>query len=551
MLKDNSSQAFDQMRTEQKRPRFSVLIPTRDRPEYVRNALESVLNQSFGDFEVVVCDNFKERSCKASVSIFADPRVRYIQPPTPLAMHDNWEFAIDEARGDFVIILIDKTILRLTALERLQAATQSHPAEIYSWTSDAYYLTDEAAGDVGRGFVVPVRDTGEPFYVDSREEIEARLSFQKRIGSEGAPYNYGKICFGAYCRELIARIKSRFGAVCPPISPDYTSKTVALLSTERMVDLGGSYQFHLITTISNGMMFANSAVHARRFLQQGGITEKDFASFPIPNVFCSLHNICAYDLRFVGEDHAKKSLNLAALYVEVERDLELVNEWASEAEKAEIHGHMRRFFESGPASLRERIIEEKHRVYVETHALREKQLADREMVVKNREDYTLYRENSALARENAILKRERAALCYEAELQARADGIAQREQVIAYRETLLRRVYDELGWVVLSYRLARRAKRFLLRQEVAVDPVMPAAYLPAKVPAPPDQRTEPAASPGQEDVESAPAEPWPMQSGFPVFGSTISALRYAESGLYTFPVPVPPSTTPPLDGKVG
>jgi hypothetical protein len=521
------------------RPRFSVLIPTRDRPAYVRNALESVLNQSFGDFEVIICDNFKDHPCEAEVRTFDDPRIRYMRPPAPLAMHDNWEFAIDQARGDFVTILIDKTLLRLSALERLQAATQSHPADIYSWTSDAYYLTHEAEGDAGRGFIVPVRGEGEPFYVKCSDELAERLKFHKRIGTEGPGYNYGKICFSFYSRDLISRIKARFGKVCPLISADYTSKTLALCCTDRLVDVNKSLAVHLITTVSNGMMFANSSVHARRFLGQGGVTDRDFAAFPVPHVFCSVHNICAHDLRFAGDDGADSGLNLAAVYVEVERDLELVKEWASEGEKAEMYSHLRRFFETSPASLRNRILEEKRRVHAEMHAFREKQLDDREMLAKNREEFALYREN-------AMLEREAAALRHEAALQERSAVLTRREQVVAHREEFFRRVYDELGWVIWGYRLARRAKHFLLRQEAHVDPVMPSPYQSPGVSAPAELPTE---GPPREEARSEHVESWPTHSGFPVFNSTIAALRYAESALYTFPMPILPTVTPAPQGQ--
>jgi hypothetical protein len=453
-------------------PRFSVLIPTRDRPAYVRNALESVLKQSFGDFEVIVCDNFKERSCEAEVAAFSDPRIRYLRPPEPLAMHENWELAIDQARGDFVLILIDKTLLRLSALERLEAATHSHPADLYSWTADAYYLTDEAEGDVSCGYIVPVRGQGEPFYVDCAGEIAARVSFRQRLGTEGPAYAWGKICFGAYSRALIARIKTRFGKVCPLISPDYTSKTVALLSTDRLVDLNASYTVQLISSVSNGMLFSQDSGHARRFLAQGGFTEREFADLPIPHVFCSVHNICAYDWRMLDmvrpdEDYRQDSLDLAALYVQVERDLAAIRHWASDDERVAILGRMQAFLESAPVALRERIL-----------------------AFQIEAAETAPRENIASECETSVPEPR--------------DAATDSERLFA---PFLR-----------VYRLLSRVRGFLKLQQASV------------------------AECERPTITTAPSHgsgSGPVVNGYPAFGTTLSALRYAETDHYTYPVPKP------------
>ena len=52
---------------------------------------------------------------------------RYVRPDEPLAMHDNFERAVSEARGDYVAVVIDKTILHPSALEVADAALAAQP----------------------------------------------------------------------------------------------------------------------------------------------------------------------------------------------------------------------------------------------------------------------------------------------------------------------------------------------------------------------------------------------------------------------------------------
>ena len=59
-------------------PFFSIIIPTRNRSEYARDDIQSVLNQTATDFEIVVSDNDNPDSDATykTVSQFKDSRIR-------------------------------------------------------------------------------------------------------------------------------------------------------------------------------------------------------------------------------------------------------------------------------------------------------------------------------------------------------------------------------------------------------------------------------------------------------------------------------------------
>src|SRR5215203_5193076 len=97
-------------------PFVSIVVPTRNRPDFVRCALESIRNQTFADFEVIVVDNHTGVPCRAVFDSVADDRFRYVVPDRPLAMYENWELGYRLTTGDYVTVLIDKTVLRRRAL---------------------------------------------------------------------------------------------------------------------------------------------------------------------------------------------------------------------------------------------------------------------------------------------------------------------------------------------------------------------------------------------------------------------------------------------------
>ena len=72
------------------KPQLSIVIPTRNRSETLKSAIESCLIQQSQDLEVLVVDNASTPDTYAVVSAFDDPRIRYLRHDEPLAMTENW-----------------------------------------------------------------------------------------------------------------------------------------------------------------------------------------------------------------------------------------------------------------------------------------------------------------------------------------------------------------------------------------------------------------------------------------------------------------------------
>ena len=185
-------------------PRFSVVVPTRDRPDLLAFCLEAVAGQTFDDVEVVVCDNAVERPAREVFGRFAAPSWRYVRPDRPLPMHENFERACEAATGDHVAVVIDKTVLQPTAFEVADRALGAEPADIVTWGNDGYNPVDEAAS-VGRGRFIPAGTVAEPQLYDPKAELARRFANETRRGADPVHYVRGKIVFGSYSRQLLER----------------------------------------------------------------------------------------------------------------------------------------------------------------------------------------------------------------------------------------------------------------------------------------------------------------------------------------------------------
>lgn len=99
-------------------PLFSIVIPTYSRSNLFPLAVQSILRQTFEDFEVIVSDNWSTDDTPEVARQFTDPRVKYVRTPRHLVISDSWEFARLQAAGKLILMLSDDDVMVSTALER-------------------------------------------------------------------------------------------------------------------------------------------------------------------------------------------------------------------------------------------------------------------------------------------------------------------------------------------------------------------------------------------------------------------------------------------------
>jgi glycosyltransferase involved in cell wall biosynthesis len=88
-------------------PLVSVVIPTYNRPHYLRQALASVLAQTFADIEVIVQDNASSTDPGRIIAEFGDPRVILHRNRENVGLFRNIILGCSKARGRYIATLHD------------------------------------------------------------------------------------------------------------------------------------------------------------------------------------------------------------------------------------------------------------------------------------------------------------------------------------------------------------------------------------------------------------------------------------------------------------
>jgi glycosyltransferase involved in cell wall biosynthesis len=121
---------------------FSVVIPTRARPDTLRHALKTVVAQDDQDLEIIVHESGDDPATASVLAEFDDPRLRSFKTGKPVPMTENWERALRCATGEYVFFLGDDDGLLPQACTIVRRILERHSAELLSWQPAQYFWPD-------------------------------------------------------------------------------------------------------------------------------------------------------------------------------------------------------------------------------------------------------------------------------------------------------------------------------------------------------------------------------------------------------------------------
>ena len=198
-----------------KHPRFSIVIPTRERAETLHYTLLSCLDQDFEDYEIIVHDNCSSSETRATVERHQSTRIRYYRSETPLAMTDSWERALSFATGEYVSIIGDDDALLVHGLKTLDQFLTKHQAPLVRWNRASYHWPSHPYPAKRNSLKIPLGNRG--YWMPSREIIKRVANFELPFQTLPMLYN------SAVHRDLIEEMRRTHGRMFFSPVPDVAS----------------------------------------------------------------------------------------------------------------------------------------------------------------------------------------------------------------------------------------------------------------------------------------------------------------------------------------
>ena len=122
-------------------PTVSVVLPTHNRPLWLRTALGSVLEGDFQDLEVIVSNNGRLEHTRELAREIDDPRVRWIEQK-PSGMLEHFRAAMSLARGRYVAALYDDDWWHASFLATLVPRLEDDPKVVVAFADQTQVHAD-------------------------------------------------------------------------------------------------------------------------------------------------------------------------------------------------------------------------------------------------------------------------------------------------------------------------------------------------------------------------------------------------------------------------
>jgi glycosyltransferase involved in cell wall biosynthesis len=119
------------------KPNITAIICTYRRPKLLRRAIESILNQTYQDFQICVYDNASGDETAAVVAEFAekDSRIKYHCHPENIGLLKNYSYAMQQVNTPFFSFLADDDVVLPNFYTVALAGFEQAPTAFFSATS--------------------------------------------------------------------------------------------------------------------------------------------------------------------------------------------------------------------------------------------------------------------------------------------------------------------------------------------------------------------------------------------------------------------------------
>jgi len=145
-------------------------------------------------------------------------------------MHDHWEFATLQAKGEYVLVLTDRSVLKQGALAEIYRAICEYGTNAVPVCSWRWSLFDDERG-------VDLSVTGETGIPNTRFRDTAEVAAEFVGAQKSYLYALPRALNSCYSAAIAAKIRARHGKLFFPLSPDFAAAFLMLAHAEKLLHI--------------------------------------------------------------------------------------------------------------------------------------------------------------------------------------------------------------------------------------------------------------------------------------------------------------------------
>ncbi len=203
--------------------KISIIIPTRERAEYLRFSIQTALDIDDKEIEIVVCNNASRDDTETVVQSFNDPRIHYVNTGARVSMRENFNHALNQSRGEYVIFFGDDDGIVPGQFKYLRQLLETHRPDGMSWNRASYGWPDEGyAKKTGGVRFYRHSAYGAPYMYDPKKRnLDALMGCQLNRLFPVTPNIYHGCVSRAYLDKVAPSKGLYFDSVIPDVNFEY------------------------------------------------------------------------------------------------------------------------------------------------------------------------------------------------------------------------------------------------------------------------------------------------------------------------------------------
>jgi glycosyltransferase involved in cell wall biosynthesis len=154
-------------------PKITIAIPTYNRKDYLKECIQSILNQTFQDFVIYVFDNCSDYDIKTFLRDFNDERIRLIRSETTnLGNSGNFERIFHyKFETDYLVVFHDDDVMHRDML-KMQVDVMNEYSDLIYVATSMNFISDSSKMNVFK----KIKNKKVFFYNDETELVNLLLS---------------------------------------------------------------------------------------------------------------------------------------------------------------------------------------------------------------------------------------------------------------------------------------------------------------------------------------------------------------------------------------
>ena len=190
-----------------KKPKVCIGMPTYNGEKCIKKAIDSVLSQTFTDFELIISDNVSEDSTSMICKEYEkkDQRIKYIKHEINRGPSFNFQFVLSESKSEYFVWLADDDYWEPTFLEKNVIVLESNNNVVGSISLVKYIIDNECEFQKNTTQRLKKFLRGKIVNIDKYEHVHPAFGDYEKKATLYLRFNQGSFIYGVFRTEILKK----------------------------------------------------------------------------------------------------------------------------------------------------------------------------------------------------------------------------------------------------------------------------------------------------------------------------------------------------------